>query len=144
MASQDHPVSDVNNKSNDKLQQMSTTTTTTVATATSQSERDHLALVLKNEEVASVFAMNNISFRQKIPLKHQFFILSLLEYTCNLLNVNDKSAADSQFNGRNLFLVAVFFFMWIFLAGIIFVCKVNFKIGNKMIGNYRCHIFVLF
>jgi hypothetical protein len=105
MASQDHPVPDFNNESNDNLQQKmsTTTTTTTVATATSKSERDHLALVLKNEEIANVFAMNNISFRQKIPLKHQFFILSLLEYTCNLLNVNDKSAADSQFKGGNLF-----------------------------------------
>jgi hypothetical protein len=121
MASQDHPVSDFNNESNDNLQQkMSTTTTTTVATATSKSERDHLALVLKNEEIANVFAMNNISFRQKIPLKHQFFILSLLEYTCNLLNVNDKSAADSQFKGGNLFFDFFLYFTWnlrIFLGG---------------------------
>ena len=111
MASQEHAVSSVNNKSNEKLNQMSTTTTTV---ATAKSERDHLALVLKNDEIANVFAMNNISFRQKIPLKHQFFILSLLEYTCNLLNVNDKSAADTQFKGKNYLLFLFFVREWIY------------------------------
>ena len=67
--------------------------------ATVNNDRDHMALVLKNEEIANVFAMNNINLRQKIPLKHQFFILSLLEYICNLLNINDKNAAETQFKG---------------------------------------------
>jgi len=124
MASQDHAVSNVNSKSNDKLNQMATTTTTTTTVATAKSERDHLALVLKNEEIANVFTMNNISFRQKIPLKHQFFILSLLEYTCNLLNVNDKSAADTQFKGKNYCLFYGFFGGFFNLS---VLCVVNFK-----------------
>ena len=67
--------------------------------ATVNNDRDHIALVLKNEEIANVVAMNNINLRQKIPLKHQFYILSLLEYICNLLNINDKNAAETQFKG---------------------------------------------
>ena len=72
-------------------------------------DRDHMALVLKNEEIANVFAMNNITLRQKIPLKHQFFILSLLEYICNLLNINDKNAAETQFKGKIISFIWYFF-----------------------------------
>lgn len=72
-------------------------------------DRDHMALVLKNEEIANVFTMNNINLRQKIPLKHQFFILSLLEYICNLLNINDKNAAETQFKGKIIsFIVKIY------------------------------------
>ena len=63
-------------------------------------ERDQMALVLKNEGVINQVAMNNIQLRQKISFKHQFFILSLLEYICNMLNLKDKQAAESHFQGK--------------------------------------------
>ncbi len=82
-----------------------------IATNNNKNDRDHMALVLKNEEIANVFAMNNINLRQKIPLKHQFFILSLLEYICNLLNINDKNAAETQFKGNSIFIYFALIFL---------------------------------
>lgn len=64
------------------------------------SDKEQLALVLKHSDVANVLAFNNIKLGQKISFNHQLFILSLIEYICNLLNLNDKPTADRKFLGN--------------------------------------------
>ena len=71
-------------------------------------DNEQLALVLKHNDVANVLALNNIKLGQKISFNHQLFILSLIEYICNLLNLKDKPAADRQFLGY-FFLINYFF-----------------------------------
>jgi len=91
MASNGHSVANnlksSKESSNRKLSLVQSTNSNNI---TNVNDRDHMALVLKNEEIANVFAMNNINLRQKIPLKHQFFTLSLIEYICNMLNLNSS------------------------------------------------------
>lgn len=61
-------------------------------------------LVLSNknkiQQQQQLHQLKNLNSRKKIQLTHQFFTLSLLEYICNLLNINDKNAAEFQFQGK--------------------------------------------
>lgn len=50
-------------------------------------------------DVDSQFLLYSKINTKKITLTHQFFTLSLLEYICNLLSPNDRSAAEVQFQG---------------------------------------------
>lgn len=65
--------------------------------------------------------------RKKIPITHEFFTLSLLEFICNLLKPQNKEAAEAHFEGLYFLFFYLFRSPYDFFLNFIEICNVLLK-----------------